>query len=101
MLMRVQVNGHVRFQVVVAMPQASSTRDKIRSLIILSHWHQVTYHSPGNVHKYRHCIRKPATYFFGLVRARTSLYVLKSRKVHEEPRIQKKLIPKFIHFQEE
>jgi len=41
-------------------------------------------------------IRKHATYFFGLVRARTSLYELKSRKVNEEHRIQKKLIPKLI-----
>src|SRR5712672_2589610 len=37
-----------------------------------------------------------ATYLFGLVRACTSLYELKSRKVDEEPRIQKKLIPKCI-----
>jgi len=34
--------------------------------------------------------------FFGLIRARTSLYELKSRQVDEEPRIQKKLIFKFI-----
>ena len=34
--------------------------------------------------------------FFGLVRARTSLYELKSRKVDEEHRIRKNLIPKLI-----
>ena|SRR5712672_839296 len=57
---------------------------------------------PGHNQTWRkqEVIRKPTTYFFGLVRARTSRYELKSRRVDEEPRIQKKVDSQF-HFQEE